>query len=165
MQKSKQASTQCLGVFTPTMLDAQMCTLWTPGRMQNDITLTAHALALHSCLGVFFTEVDYTYFPCCSSLWCIIHLIELITKPYLLYLITDLDKSDSTCWVAFARNPLWSWKPLPECTLHNSTSGGDSVLVTTKDKHDINTQSRSKVIYCTLETVCVSLSLFAHCVS
>lgn len=47
MEKSKHRWSGCLGVFTPAALDPQMCAFRPSGCMQNDITLTAHAVALH----------------------------------------------------------------------------------------------------------------------
>lgn len=48
VKKSKQSNTQCFGVFTPPVLNLQMCELWAPACMQNDITLTTHALTSRS---------------------------------------------------------------------------------------------------------------------
>lgn len=54
-EKSKHRWSGCLGVFTPAALDPQMCAFWPSGCMQHDITLTAHAVALHGR-----SVLDYT---------------------------------------------------------------------------------------------------------
>lgn len=124
--------------------DVYALSVWLHAKWHNVDSTCSHVPLV--CLGVFFTEVDYAHFPCCSSLWCIIHLIQLIMKPCLMYLITDLRRvwfhfvGELLLGISFEVESLFS-----ECTLQNSAGGGgDSVLVTTKDKHDINTQSRCK---------------------
>lgn len=96
-EKSKQSCSWCLGVFTPAVLDPQMCALWTSGCMQNDITLTAHGLAFRSCVWECFslqsiTLIFHAAHPCdviCPLLLCI--------EPRLTYFITKLS---------------WLWKAL-----------------------------------------------------
>lgn len=132
----KQSCRRCLGVFTPASSDSPMCTLWVSTCMQNDITLTsARSCVALVCLGVFFTEVDYTYFPCCSSLWSIFHLIQIIMEPLLNVFnhwlkISLIPLCVSSCFLGgffpfFSLGIHFEVESLvAECTLQNLASGG-----------------------------------------
>lgn len=118
------------------------------------------------CLGVLFTEVDYAYFPCCSSPvvydppnstdyevlfnvfnhWLKMSLIPLCVSLGSFLLGIHFEVESLFTWVHLAEQRWWRGQCFSDNKGH------------TWHKHTVTLQA----ICCTLERVCVSLRLFAH---
>lgn len=147
-EKSKQSCSWCLGVFTPAVLDPQMCALWASGCMQNDITLTAHGLAFRSCVWECFSLQSITPIFHVAHPSDVICPLLLCIEPRLTYFITRLS---------------WLWK-----TLHFLLIWWVSTLVTPcrrvpveetvfkwQQRKNMTNALSLQVIYCTVQLAAV----------
>lgn len=140
----------CFYTAGPGPTDVYALSVWLHAKWHNvDSTCSCATLV---CLGVFFTRADYTHFPCCSSRWCIIHLIRLILEPCSTYLITDLRQ----VWFRFASlvgERSWNGKPLSWVCLADAVAV-EGTVCWRQQRTNINTQSRCEGF---TARVCLSL--------